>query len=103
GHFGAGTLAQLPPQILDDCVGKRDREDAVLDAVDLKDLAETRPDQRAEGEIHPREGGPLARRAAAEIPAGDENFGVSVSWIVQHEIAARAASFVEAKIIQKCL
>src|SRR4051812_28197719 len=44
-----------------------------------------------------------ARRAAAEVTAGDKDFGIAIGRIVQDEIGARASTFVETKIVEEGL
>ena len=50
-----------------------DRQDAVLEAVVVEDVGERGRDHAADAEIEQRPGRMLARRAAAEIVAGDED------------------------------
>src|SRR5215472_5801925 len=95
--------AQLPPQVLNGRLGQRDGENSVLDAVDFKDLAEARANERAQAVVHHREGRALARGAATEIASGDEDLSVAKSRIVQDKIAAWTARRIEAKIVQKRL
>src|SRR5512132_2310192 len=54
-------------------VGELDGEQAVLERVLSEDVGERARDDRAEAEVGQRPGGVLARRAAAEIRAGDED------------------------------
>ena len=101
--LSAWIRSQLVPKFMDDALIERDRKDAVLNAVDLKDFAEAWSDQRAKTIVEHREGGAFTRRAAAEIAIGYEYFRVPVPRFVQDEIRTRLSCFVEAQIIKKRL
>src|SRR4051794_13300881 len=103
GDLGAGLFAQLPPEIMDHRFRQRDRDDAVLDAVPLEDLAEAHADQRLQPKIHHRESRALARRAATEVLIGDENFRVAIGRLVGREIGAGLALVVETQVVEERL
>ena len=68
-----------------------DRQDAVLEAVVVEDVAERGRDHAADAEIEQRPGRVLAARAAAEIVAGDQHLGVAIGRLVEDEIRILAA------------
>ena len=68
-----------------------DRQNAVLEAVVVEDIAERGRDHAADAEIQQRPRRVLAARAAAEIIAGDQDFGVAIGRLVEDEIRVFAA------------
>ncbi len=63
-----------------------DGQNAVLEAVVVEDVGEARGDHAADAEIEQRPGRVLARRTAAEIVARDEDLGLPIGRLVEHEI-----------------
>ena len=68
-----------------------DRQDAVLEAVVVEDVAERGRDHAADAEIQQRPRRVLAARAAAEIVARDQDLGVAIGRLVEDEIRVLAA------------
>src|SRR6478672_2057185 len=60
-------------QLRERCLAELDRRHAVLDGVGPEDVAEARRDDDAEAGVLEPPGGVLARRAAAEVAAGDQD------------------------------
>src|SRR3546814_2555054 len=83
-----GVLAELRvvQQLRDLRLRQLDQQQAVLEAVVVEDVREGFADHAADAEIVQRPGGVLARRAAAEILGGDQDFGLAVWLAVQHEL-----------------
>src|ERR1700676_2637001 len=67
------------------------RQKTVLQTVVVKDICELRRDRRAETRIVERPHRMLARTAASEIIARDQNRRALVARLVQHEILILAA------------
>ena len=86
-----GAALGIVHQLVDLLARQHDRQDAVLEAVVVEDVGEAGRDDAADAEIQQRPGRVLARRAAAEILAGDEDLGLAVGRLVQHEIRVLAA------------
>ena len=72
--------------------GERHRQHAVADRVVAEDVGERRRDDDAEARVLQRPRRMLARRAAAEVHAGDEHRGALVALLVQDERRYRASS-----------
>ena len=70
---GVGAALGVVHQLVDVLLRQRDRQDAVLEAVVVEDVGEARRDHAADAEVEQRPGRVLARRAAAEVLAGDED------------------------------
>src|SRR5262245_27713406 len=68
-----------------------DREHAVLEAVVVKDVADRGRDDAADAEIHQRPRRVLPRGAATEIIVGDQNSGLAIGGLVEHEVRVLAA------------
>ena len=75
-----------------------DRQDAVLEAVVVEDVGKAGRDDAADAEIEQRPRRVLARRAAAEIVAGDDDLGVAVGRLVEDEIGVLRAVVVVAHL-----
>ena len=92
-------------RIVDQCVADRarqaDRQQAVLEAVVVEDVAERGRDDAADAEIGQRPGGVLARRAAAEVLVRDDDLRVAVGFLVQDELGAFLAGAVEAQRVEQ--
>src|SRR5262249_45325782 len=74
------------------------RQQAVLAGVAVEDLAEARRDHAADAEAHQRPDRALARAAAAEVRAGDEDACGAVARLVEHEIGNLLALRVVAPV-----
>src|SRR6266436_3950794 len=72
-------------------LGDAARQDAVLEAVVVEDVAERGRDHAADAEIHERPRRVLAARAAAEIVARDQDLGVAIGRLVEDEVRVLAA------------
>src|SRR5690606_33020182 len=81
----------------------RHRQDAVLEAVVVENIGEGGRDHAAYAEVEQRPWRMLAARAAAEIVAGDEDLGVAIGRLVEHEIGVFAAVLVEAHLREQAL
>ena len=68
-----------------------DRQDAVLEAIVVEDVGEVGRDHAADAEVEQRPGRVLARRAAAEIVAGDDDRRLSVGGLVENEVGVLGA------------
>ena len=90
-HHRIGALLGVLHQLVDDLLGQRDRQDAVLEAVVVEDVGEARCDDAADAEIEQRPGRVLAARPAAEILGADQDLGVAVWRLVQDEIRVLVA------------
>src|SRR5207245_1911470 len=98
---GAGLVVELAPELRDD-VGRQDhRQQAVLEAVLMEDVAEARRDHRAHavGRQRPHRG--LARGAAAEVLGGDDDPGSAVRRLVQDEVGPLGAVATEAHVVKQ--
>ena len=71
--------------------GQHDRQQAVLEAVVEEDVGEARRDDRAESRTAERPGRVLARGAAAEVLAREQDRGAPVARLVQHEVRVGGA------------
>jgi hypothetical protein len=83
---GVGAALGVVHQLLEVFLGDLDRQDAVLEAVVVEDVAELGRDDAADAEVEQRPRRMLAARAAAEIVAGDENLRRLVGRLVEDEI-----------------
>src|ERR1700722_11053182 len=68
---------------------ENDRQNAVLEAVAIKDVGKTGGYHRAYAVIEERPDRMLATRAATEIVAREQNFRTCVAGVVQREIRSR--------------
>ena len=68
-----GAALGIVHQLVDVFLRQHDRQDAVLEAVVEEDVGEAGRDDAADAEVLQRPGRVLARRAAAEIVAGDQD------------------------------
>ena len=80
-----------------------DRQHAVLEAVVVEDVAELRRDHAADAVVHQRPGRVLARGAAAEVVVGDDDLGLAVGRLVEHEIRVLAAVVLVAQLREQAL
>src|SRR5438874_9948221 len=78
-------LLDLARERLDGRIVELDGEHAVLEAVRVEDEAEARRDHGAETEVAQRPDRRLARAAACEVAAGEQDGGVPVRLSVEHE------------------
>ena len=90
-HHRIGALLGVFHQLVDDLLGQRDRQNAVLEAVVVEDIGEAGCDDAANAEIEQRPGGVLSARPAAEILRADQDLGVAVWGLVEDEIRVFAA------------
>src|SRR5215471_10467063 len=85
-HHGIGALAGILHQLIDDLFGQGNRQDAVLEAIIIEDVGKARRDDAADAEIEKRPGRVLAARPAAKIVRSDQDLGVAIRRLVEHEI-----------------
>ena len=64
-----------------------DGQQTVLEAVVEEDVAERGRDERAKAVVEQRPRRVLARAAAAEVAAREQDLRALVAWLVQHEVA----------------
>ena len=95
---GVGAAAGIVHQLLEVFRRDRDRQDAVLEAVVVEDVGEGRRDHAADAEVQQRPRGVLARGAAAEIVARDDDLRLAIGRLVQHEIGVLRAVLVVAHL-----
>ena len=80
-----------------------DRQERILEGVALEDIRERSADYRPEAELRQRPRGVLARTAAAEIVARQQNFRVLSARRVEDEIGLRIALRVIAPVAEELL
>ena len=98
------VLGRRSPRVcssVDLLLRKNNRQDAVLEAVVEEDVGEGGRDHAADAEIQQRPGRVLARGAAAEVLAGDQDLRVAVGLAVEHELRPLAAVVVEAQRLEQ--
>jgi hypothetical protein len=78
GDGGVRPARGIVKQLVDLALRQGDRQNAVLEAVVVEDVGEAWCDDAADAEVEQRPGRVLARRAAAEILAGDQDRGLVV-------------------------
>src|ERR1700733_1683880 len=78
-------------QFVEVFLGNADRQNTVLEAVIVEDVAERGRDDAADAEIEQRPRRMLAARAAAEIVAGNQHLGIAITRLVEDEIGVLAA------------
>src|SRR5437899_2015007 len=95
------SRVELAPQRRHGRGGKDDREQAVLEAVLMEDVAETGRDDGTDPEGVERPHRHLARRAAAEVLRRDHGLRRSVGGLVQDELRFLRAVGLEAYIVEQ--
>src|SRR5260370_32316668 len=85
------------------CVGKRDRQEAVLHRVVVKDIGEAWTDHRAKGVVAERTDRVLARTAASKVRARDQDRGALEARLVQLEVLVLGAIGIQAPIAKETL
>src|SRR5262249_22112662 len=100
---GVGAALGVVEQLLQVLGRDLDRQHAVLEAVVVEDVAERGRDHAADAEIHQRPGRVLARRAAAEIVACDQDLGLAIGRLVEDEIGVLAAVVAVAFLREQAL
>jgi len=98
---GPGPLVELPAEGGDTRRGQQDRQQPVLDAVLVEDVAEARRDHRADAPGVERPHRHLARRAAAEVLGRHEDLRAAVGGLVQDELGLLRAVGVEAHVVEQ--
>src|SRR3546814_11421344 len=78
-------------QLDDDGVVEDDRQQAVLERVAAEDVRDLAADDGTQAEVAQRPGRVLARRAATEVVAGDQDRGAGVLGPVERKIRVRPA------------
>src|SRR5712671_4819844 len=101
GDAGSGRLLQQGAERRNRLGIKRHRQQAILEAVVEKDIAEARRHHGPDTVIVERPDRMLARRPTAEIAVRDHNAGIPVDVPVEHEIRLRCAAIVEAQIMEQ--
>jgi hypothetical protein len=86
GQLVSGILCRAREQLVHCRIVQPDREHAVLEAVVVEDVGETRRDEHAKSVVGKRPGGVLAARATAEVAPRQEDAGTAVFGPVQLEI-----------------
>src|SRR5215213_4205577 len=84
-------LASALEQLFDLLLGKADREQAVLEAVVVKDIGKAGGDNRAESIVFERPGGVFSARTTAEVAAGEQDAGAFGVRLVQLEVGIERA------------
>ena len=100
---GVGAALGVVEQLLQILGADADRQHAVLETVVVENVAERGGDDAADAEIHQRPGRVLARRAAAEIVAGDQNLRLAIGRLVEDEVRVLAAVVVVARFGEQAL
>ncbi len=95
--------ARVVHQLIDLLLRQLDRQDAVLEAVVEENVGEIGSDDATEAEVQQRPRRMLARRPAAEILARNQDFGVAVGWLVEHEIGLLVAGLIVAQLVEQRL
>ena len=103
GERRIGAAIGIVEQLLQIFRRHRDRQDAVLEAVIVENVGEGRRDHAANAEIEQCPGRMLARRAAAEIIAGDQDLRLAIGRLVEHEFRQFLAVLVIAHLIEQRL
>src|SRR5216684_7221952 len=103
GEPGVGALLGVVHQRVDDLLRQLDRQDAVLEAVVVEDVGEARRDDAAYAEIQERPGRVLARAAAAEILADDQDLRLPVGRLVEDEIRVLRPVIAVAQLVEEGL
>src|SRR5579884_163589 len=96
-----GALLGVLHQLVHDRLRQGDRQQAVLEAVVVENVGEAWRDDAAYAETEQGPGRMLAARAATEIVAGDDDLGVAVRRLVQHEIRVFGAVAVVAQLLEQ--
>src|SRR5580704_8763772 len=86
GERRVGAALGIVEQFLQILRRHLDRQHAVLEAVVVENVAERGRDHAGDAEIQQRPRRVLARGAAAEIVAGDQNLRFAIGRLVEHEI-----------------
>ena len=100
---GIGAALGVVEQLVEVLGADADRQHAVLETVVVENVAERGRDHAADAEIHQRPGRVLAARAAAEIVAGDQDLGLAIGRLVEHEIRVLAAVVLVAHLGKQAL
>src|SRR5579863_10019095 len=100
--FSRSTISVVE-QLLEVFRRHLDRQHAVLKAVVVENIAERCRDHAGDAEIEKRPRRVLARGAAAEIVAGDQNLGLAIGRLVEHEIRVLAAVVAKALLGEQAL
>src|SRR5215469_9257450 len=103
GHDRVRALLGIFHQLFDDLLRQRDRQDAVLEAVVVKDVGKGGRDDTADPEIVQRPGSVLAARTAAEILCADQDFGIAVGRLIEHEVGVLRAVRAKADLLKQPL
>src|SRR5216683_784069 len=103
GEPGVGALLGVVHQRVYDLLRQLARQDAVLEAVVVEDVGEARRDDAAYAEIQQRQGRDLARAAAAEILAGDQDLRLPVGRLVEDEIRVLRPVIAVAQLVEEGL
>src|SRR3954468_12820236 len=98
-----GAALGVIEQLVEVGLRDSDRQDAVLEAVVVEDVAERGRDHAANAEIEQRPGRMLAAGAAAEIVAGDQDLGAAIGRLVEDEIRILAAVILVALFGEQAL
>src|SRR4051794_4600929 len=88
---GVGAALGVVEQFVEVLLADADRQNAVLEAVVVKNIAERSRDHATDAEIQQRPRRVLAARATAEIIAGNQDFRVAIGRLVEDEIRVFAA------------
>src|SRR3546814_2088203 len=88
-------------QLDDDGVVEDDRQQAVLERVAAEDVRDLAADDGTQAEVAQRPGRVLARRAATEVVAGDQDRGAGVLGPVERKIRVRPAVGEIAPVVER--
>src|SRR6202035_2220205 len=90
GQRRIGAALGVVEQLVEVFLRDADRQNPVLEAIIVENVAERGRDHAADAEIEQRPWRVLAARAAAEIVAGNQGLGVAVGRLVEDEIRVLA-------------
>src|SRR5262245_48150841 len=101
GDVASGRLLQQGAEHRNPLGRQYRRQQAILEAVVEKDVAEARRHHGADAVIVERPNGMLARRSTAEIAVRDDNAGTAIDVPVEHEIRLRRTAVIETQIMEQ--
>src|SRR5260370_26307755 len=101
GEMASGRPLQQGAERRDQLGSKPPRHQSILEPVVEKAVPDARRHHRPDAVIIERPDGVLARRPAAEIAVRDDNAGVPVGVLVEHESRRRCSAIIEAQIMKK--
>mmetsp|Transcript_1008 Transcript_1008/g.1958 ORF Transcript_1008/g.1958 Transcript_1008/m.1958 type:complete len:225 (+) Transcript_1008:654-1328(+) len=88
-------------QHVDLLLRQNDRQDAILEAVVVKNIRERRRDHAADAEVQQRPGRMFTRGSATEVVASHKDLRVAIGRLVQDEIGDLVAVIVIAHLVKQ--